>query len=169
MVAMLWGYVITGIVGITGTCLGAWLTGRWQTANLRLNINAERQRAMQAENRLLYTAFLSAYHRFQNISMSSIDKKEDPGRTLYREAFVTLLEVADQISLSAPIGVNELAVELARIVRGFAMDLREDRDAPIPPELGDVRTELIYAMRKDLGLTINVPRAGYDTFLKPQD
>jgi hypothetical protein len=159
MVAMLWGYAISGIVGIVGTSLGAWLTGRWQTTNLRLSLNAESQRAELAEKRQIYASFHSAYHNYTTISTSSIDIKGEPGRTLYNQALTALLDITDQLSVTAPTSVSRLAMELTKAITEYAAARKLDRDTTMidhdaiyPDQLDPVRTKLIKAMRKDLGI-----------------
>ena len=59
-----WTTLITGIVGavigVAGTSLGAWLTGKTQTANLRVSIDAERERARVADKRQTYARCLTS-------------------------------------------------------------------------------------------------------------
>lgn len=59
-----WTTLITGIVGavigVAGTSLGAWLTGRTQTANLQLSIDAERERTRIADKRQTYARCLAS-------------------------------------------------------------------------------------------------------------
>jgi hypothetical protein len=62
------------------------------------------------------------------------------------------MDVGDQISVTAPSRVSTLATELTQIVFAYADERKLDRDAPIPDKLNAVRTKLIYAMRKDLGI-----------------
>lgn len=149
---MLWGYAITGIVGIVGTSLGAWLTGRWQTMNLRLSIETEDKRTKFAERRQLYASFHSAFHSYLIAATSSLGIKEEPGRTLYNEALQTFMDVGDQISVTAPPRVKDLTIELTQIVFDYADERKLDPDSPIPDKLNAVRGKLINAMRKDLGI-----------------
>jgi hypothetical protein len=59
-----WTTLITGIVGavigVAGTSLAAWLTGRTQTANLQLSIDAERERTRIADKRQTYARCLAS-------------------------------------------------------------------------------------------------------------
>jgi hypothetical protein len=50
-----------GVIGVGGTYLGAWLTGRTQTANLKLSIDAENKRNRLAEKRRIYASCLASY------------------------------------------------------------------------------------------------------------
>src|SRR5271156_2727628 len=55
--------VVTGFVGILGTGLGTWLTGRKQTLNLQLSISAEEARLRRDEKRQVYAAFLASINQ----------------------------------------------------------------------------------------------------------
>lgn len=152
MVTMLWGYAITGIVGIVGTSLGAWLTGRSQTANLRLSIDNENLRVKFNEKRELYISFQKAFHDYFIVMTSSANIKEEPGRTIYNQDLAKYMQASDLISMTAPPCVNALVYELTRVTFDYAEVHKLNPKEPVPEKVDAVRNKLSVAMRKDLGV-----------------
>jgi hypothetical protein len=157
MSVVLWGYVITGAVGIAGTALGSWLTGRTQTNNLRLSIRAESDRAKVAEKRRIYSRCLAAFGDFINAqvklhSFTGQSSDSDFGRALLGELTTAASEVfktANELLLIAPKDVGNLADSASdALTRYPGGDPTKDSRVA---EYRHLRDQLILAMRADLG------------------
>jgi hypothetical protein len=147
---MLWGYAITGIIGIAGTSLGAWLTGRRQTTNLLLSINAENQRFERAEKRQAYVACNAAFHNFFFASGLSLDKTTEPSRSLIKHSETEVFDTTTEVSLIAPENVSVLAVQFTNTMLEYAESIESDRQPELFAQLNHERVELVDAMRADL-------------------
>jgi hypothetical protein len=63
--------IVTGVLvgsasGVCGAVLGAWINGRSELAGLRLNIEAQNERARFADKRGIYAQCLAALHGRQS-------------------------------------------------------------------------------------------------------
>ena len=67
-----------GLVGVGGTYLGAWRTGRTQTTNLKLSIEAEREQARLADKRQVYARFVHRLTRFTWRLAASVRPSKGP-------------------------------------------------------------------------------------------
>ena len=146
---MLWGYVITGAVGIAGTALGSWLTGRTQTNNLRLNIDAENKRAQTAEKRRIYASCIAGLDAGYTGVLTEINYRSRPSTPeriaaiQEREApFLTALNTVAELELVASKEVANLA--------GKILTMLGNLDEVNPDEFHSLRSELHRTMRSDL-------------------
>jgi hypothetical protein len=155
-----WAILITGVVGVGGTALGAWLNGRTQTKTLRLSLDAENKRARLADKRRVYVSCIAAisevFNAILKVSMFP-DKSGGVRESLlseYSAALASLLNATSELQLVGP----ESMIGLARdIYEPFVLDI-----APGPlseeirerfREIGELREQLLAAMRADLGET----------------
>ena len=150
MMAMLWGYAISGLVGIVGTSLGAWLTGRWQTTNLKLSLDAEAIRAQRAEKIELYAAFHTAYHAFFVISTSSIDRTQEPGRTIYNQSLTAINDAADRVCMMVPDYVSDVLFKMLAVTDEYLNEYMIDKSTADSARMMRARAKLLSVIRKDL-------------------
>jgi len=144
--------VAGGVVGVGGTCLGAWLTGRTQTANLKLSISAENERAHVAEKRRAYANCLAAAHaathdagfrRFLDAGGNQdVKLLEESAWASFKADRALTLAVAE-VALIAPDNVADLAWAVAEAIFGS--------DKPFDDTVDDALDDLNEAMRADLG------------------
>jgi len=137
--------ITTGVVGIVGTALGAWLAGRSQTANLRISIDAEERRAKNAEKRRIYAAHLAACTEVQRavLKRDGSQAEEKRAATLeYGIAAAASVAIAAEVSLIAPQNVSDLALSAAKEAGNF-------KSGAVNKYFG-IREQLITAMRDDL-------------------
>jgi len=150
---MLWGYVITGAVGIVGTALGSWLTGRKQTSNLRLSISTENERAHKAEKRRVYVRHLAALTDLMTTSFKwhSAEKTGIEGEAKLAIALELGGKIAVarttsfEVDLISTPEIRELAVSATTAIENY-WPLGQG-----PHDFEKVRSQLIRAMRADLG------------------
>lgn len=151
LAVMLWGYVITGAVGIAGTALGSWLTGRTQTNNLRLNIDAENKRAQTAEKRRIYASCVAGLDAGYTGVLTEINYRSKPSTPAKiaaiqeREAsFLKTLNTVAELELVASKEVVNLA--------GKILTMLGNLDEINPDDFRSLRSDLHKAMRADLGV-----------------
>jgi hypothetical protein len=149
-----WEALITGAVGIGGISLGAWLTGRLQTKNLRLSLNAEADRGRLDEKRRIYSDYVSALAKVVSVAQSLRDYSESANpqerAAMVREkqdAIVHLVDAANELALIAP---PELTDTSARTIDEYA-DECEEGGHPAQVRFYEMRLKLYGAMRTDLG------------------
>jgi hypothetical protein len=143
---MLWGYLITGLVGVAG------MTST--LLSVKINNSAQATLTYKAEKRRIYAAFNAAIESLWIIATSSWDFTTDPGRANYNQAMTQLWSSYFEVSLIAPANVNRLAIDIAHVMSAFAARLRErekDESWREPRGFLDKRDEMIRAMRADLG------------------
>ena len=139
-----WTTLITGIaggvIGVGGTSLGAWLTGRTQTANLKLSINAERERARIADKRQTYARCLASLTEVVFAAAKLGDYGDGVGpeerRSLVlalHESLAPMVVATNDMRLVAPESLGELADDVARKVALGVGDMERGVDSdPIP-------------------------------------
>jgi hypothetical protein len=145
-----WAVLITGVVGIGGTALGAWLNGRTQTKTMQLSLAAENERARLAEKRRVYVAHQAALNRLFTASQLSGTPTEREYSSL-ADARTALYTATAEVVLIAPKNMQQTARDILVQMLKFALSVQEDRSTPLPDELNDNRVKLLEAMRADLG------------------
>jgi hypothetical protein len=135
-----WSMIITGAVGVAGiggTLLGA----RWQTAGVKLGIEAEDERARRAEKRRVYAvAYAALSDSLMAMSRKEISKSESDVRA-FHSASEKASNAAWELQLIASADVSRHARDaLNALHEGDGDTLLESLAALIP------------AMRADLGI-----------------
>jgi hypothetical protein len=145
-----WGVLITGIVGVGGTALGAWLNGRMQTKTLRLGINAENERARLAERRRVYAHSLAAIDK---LHMTGVKEVAYRGKVPNDALMATIRERFDALNVLHVV-VSELELiatgEVWRLVNQI-VPLLLDYQNLNQVDYQRLRNGLRVAMRADLG------------------
>lgn len=147
-----WPNLITGAVGVAGiggTILAAWMTGKRQTANLKLNIDAENNRHRLAEKRRIYAKYQASLDnliilitRLQVLGHGQRfkDSLADLGTGLG-----DMHSALSELSLIAPPQLGKIAEEMASAMTDSAERPDDPNDLP------KIRKRLHEAMRADLG------------------
>src|SRR5262245_40602426 len=175
LTVMLWGYVITGAVGIAGIFGTLWQGKRGReaqaadlkvsldaaTANLKLGIDAENQRAYEAEKRRIYAAFLAKSAETQRALMEfRLFVKDDEKRlAAFREivrARDAMASAAFEVGLIGSPDIRELVNEALAYFRNYHKATAEgakvtEPQKPGEPTMNEVQQKLMLAMRTDLG------------------
>jgi hypothetical protein len=148
--------LITGAVGIGGTALGTWLTGRQQTKNLQLTISTDNERAQRGDKQPFYVNFLSAITTAVSAARAlrdyGTDANDEERRALVDQkdqALVHLVNADSELALLAPPGLTELADDSAGQVEQYANDCEQGTEPDF--DYYEVRLKLYEAMRADLG------------------
>ena len=155
-----WATVITGIVGgvigVGGTSLGAWLTGRTQTANLKLSIDAERERAQLADKRQTYARCLASLTEvvFAGAKLDDygghVSAEERRSLVLaLHETLAPMVVATNDMRLVASESLGELADDVARKVALAVGEIERGIDSDFV--FAPLRQQLYQAMRGDLG------------------
>lgn len=161
--------IVTGAVGaagIIGSLAAVWLTGRAQTANLKLSIGSENERARISEKRRVYAKALACFAVTPVVLVLS-DSEEIFERTLKERvnAIAEVMLIAPQkVADLAEEVMDEFALMSTRIMR-FAEEatpenaekvanadlfiMRELTEAA--PQMDVMVNKLANAMRADLG------------------
>jgi len=161
---MNWGTIAaaitTGVVGITGTILGAWLTTRSQTANLLLSINAEDRRVKNVEKRQIHATCLGAFEEMSSFHLTflflSAKKRDDPELNEAVEGYQKATHAAQIAVNTAELIASAEVSELLDRLRKAHVDSVNDviTKKPMSSEarnIGAIRRQLYVAMRADLG------------------
>ncbi len=142
-----WPNLITGAVGVAGiggTILAAWMTGKRQTANLKLSINAENQRARVAEKRRIYASCQASFNRL----LAAARRPQHDDAELDSAAAGASAAVSELV-LIAPDDIGQQAETIRRYLGTYVAGTAggADTDAKLPR----LSKQLIAAMRADLG------------------
>jgi hypothetical protein len=153
-----------GVIGVGGTCLGAWLTGRTQTANLLLSIDAENKRNRQADKRQTYARFVASFDEivtavtysmaaFKPGGLSeSLTGDESGVLRAVTDAVKVMWRAEGEVALIAPPDLARLSHETALQFSDYAQHILEalrtqsDLDAVERPDVPKV----LQALRADL-------------------
>jgi hypothetical protein len=142
-----------GVIGVGGTYLGAWLTGRTQTANLKLSIITENERARIAEKRRIYARFLMACAEVVKTQIHGTTQPEEaPGTAKlaaasdYSTAIAAVMASAAEVELIASDEVGKLAEDLRVVLPAYKPSAQRN-----PGDYEDMLRQLLKAMRADLG------------------
>jgi hypothetical protein len=144
-----------GALGVGGTCLGAWLTGRTQTANLKISLDAERERARLIDKRETYARCLAAltelqrttarWHSYQSKPVTSESAHAEADRII---AGTSALTAVWELTLIARADVSAIA--------NTAIEIIGKPDSSLE-SLGLVFSRLLEVMQADLN-DIPIPR-----------
>jgi hypothetical protein len=104
--------IVTGVVGIAGTLLGAWLTSRSQMAGLKVSIQAENERSRRADMGARYAAYLTRVNEMATALNSYPEDGDTESQRAYaakelRLAMQSLYDAHNEVTLTAPPGVRE--------------------------------------------------------------
>jgi hypothetical protein len=149
-----WAIVVTGVVGLAGiggTLLSARMTGKSDAENLRASISAEDQRVKLAEKRRIYASCIAALTVGLNAARAILpgetgpaDERHDELMAQWGSAVATAISAASEVRLVGPFVVADLATRLVNLL------IRARRVDDLG-EWGRIYTELVAAMRADLG------------------
>lgn len=147
--------IIGGVIGVSGTSLGAWLTGKTQTANLKLSINADREHAQIADKRQIYARCLASLTEVvfaaANLDDYGDDISAEERRSLalaMHESLASMVVSMSGIRLVAPESLGDLAEDIGRKVTRAAVDIELHIDSNF--DFTSLRRQLYQAMRADL-------------------
>jgi len=159
------GILITGIVGVAGiggTILAAWMTGRSQTVNLKLSIDAENDRANRAEKRRVYAHFHACFAAVIRPTVmlraayqpGAPQADRVPAESTLGKAHDALFEATGELMLLAPPPVNEIAEKVLQSVLDYAdaTHAGEPPDDSFAAQLEELENSIYSAMRADLGV-----------------
>jgi hypothetical protein len=148
-----------GLAGIGGSIWSARIAGKETAANLIRSIDAQNERAREAEKRRLYAASLAAFNEMMAACAEFFTAIQGENRTLGRyEPPVQRLNNAqegmnrtlEELMLIAPKDVGVKAVDMANFYNGLFRNMKPG-ELPDAKAAGLMRTDLVRAMREDLG------------------
>jgi hypothetical protein len=125
------GVLVGSVSGITGTVIGAWMTGKSQMATLRINIDAENGRRKRDERRILYSGFLTTLTEVigllkyypTDISGSELEKS---AFVKLDKAYIPLINAVNDLILLGPHEVIEAAREMMDYIQSCIRRARKD-------------------------------------------
>ena len=154
---------ITGVVGLAGIGGAIWsarIASRASTTNLMRSIDAEGDRAREAEKRRLYAASLAAFSEMvsalaeyatsQHSSSSSSADDKKAAFSRFSHGHEQMNRSLEELMLIAPKDVGVQAVDLSNFIVNYIRTVSPN-DLPDVKAAGLLRTGLIRAMRDDLG------------------
>lgn len=145
---------ITGIVGLGGIGGSLWLAKKGREAakaDLKVSLDAERERTHDPEKRKAYVEFNRAIESLWIIATSPRTFKTDPRKDLYNDAFTQLWTTYFTISLIASEDLNKVALDITKIMAKYVTHLREGGDPSVEPAgFYEKRLQLINQMRTHL-------------------
>lgn len=156
-----WDVVVTGAVGVAGiggTILAAWMTGKCQTADLKLGINAENARARLAEKRRIYANCQASFDRLFTaaVAVRGDERSADAALRANQDAELSsanaaVLPALSELILIAPDDIAGQAEMIRRYLGTYVAESSggAESDAMLP----GLRKQLFSAMRADLGET----------------
>jgi hypothetical protein len=173
MYVMAWGYVSTGVVGLAGIFGTLWQGKRSReaqtadlkksldaaTENLKLGIDADNRRSREAEKRRVYAQCLASYDDVLAAAMKlkSSFSMSDPAlieATAARldQASVAMNRAKSEVRLITSKKTYFLADDLAVRLMSYVTETQKGESLKVPShEIAAIRTDLILAMRADLG------------------
>jgi hypothetical protein len=148
--------LVSGVIGVVGTSLGAWLTGRTQTANLQLSIDAERERARIADKRQTYARCLASLTDVVVATAKLDEYGADVGpeerRSLVfasHDSLAPMFVAMNEMRLVAPESLGKLVDNIMREVTHWSGQVELGVESEF--EFAPLREQLYQAMRADLG------------------
>jgi hypothetical protein len=163
-----WPTIVTGVVGVAGIIGTYWQGKRAREAtsrDLRDSLNAETDRALAVDRRVVYAGFLASVNKTANATfMFGVEwvasEDEATRRALQSAHSVAISELyaaTAEVKLIAPAAIGEAAAAISNLFNDYrnALINAEDPDFRAFDHVVDERTPPLYAaMRADLGMSV---------------
>jgi hypothetical protein len=163
-----WPTIVTGVVGLAGIIGTYWQGKRAREAtsqDLRDSLNAETDRALTIDRRVVYARFLAAINKTTNATFlfaaEWVANEEEATRLTSQAGHIVIMSelyaAAAEVKLIAPAAIGEAATAISNLFNDYRNALINDEEpdyGAFDNDLYGYTQPLYTAMRADLGVSV---------------